>query len=42
MISDNYLLVNVGGNFYWPRFNTQFKLRAEQIFIKRKRGQDLK
>ena len=27
---------SVGGNFYWPRFNTQFKLRAEQYLLKEK------
>ena len=27
---------SVGGNFYWPRYNTQFKLRAEQYLLKEK------
>ena len=27
---------SAGGNFYWPRYNTQFKLRAEQYLLKEK------
>lgn len=27
---------SIGGNFYWPRYNTQFKLRAEQYLLKEK------
>lgn len=27
---------SVGGNFYWPYYNTQFKLRAEQYLLKEK------
>lgn len=27
---------SVGGNFYWPRYNTQFKVRAEQWLLKEK------
>ncbi len=27
---------SVGGNFYWPRYNTQFKLRGEQYLLKEK------
>ena len=25
-----------GGSFYWPRFNTQFTLKAEQYLMKEK------
>ena len=27
---------SIGGNFYWPKYNTQFCLRAEQFFLKEK------
>ena len=27
---------SVGGNFYWPQYNTEFKLRAEQYLLKEK------
>lgn len=27
---------SVGGNFYWPKYNVQFKLRAEQYLLKEK------
>ena len=27
---------SLGGNFYWPRFNTQFTLKAEQYLLKEK------
>lgn len=27
---------SVGGNFYWPKYNTQFKLRGEQYLLKEK------
>jgi hypothetical protein len=27
---------SVGGNFFWPMYNTQFKLRAEQYLLKKK------
>jgi hypothetical protein len=27
---------SVGGDFYWPQFNTQFKLRGEQYILKEK------
>lgn len=25
---------SVGGNFYWPKYNTEFRLRAEQYLLK--------
>lgn len=27
---------SIGGNFYWPKYNTQFKLRGEQYLLKEK------
>lgn len=27
---------SVGGNFYWPKYNTQFRLRGEQYLLKEK------
>ena len=27
---------SVGGNFYWPQYNTEFKLKAEQYLLKEK------
>ncbi len=27
---------SVGGNFYWPRYNTEFKLKVEQYLLKEK------
>ena len=29
---------SLGGNFYWPRFNTLFTLKAEQYLLKEKGG----
>ncbi len=27
---------SLGGSFYWPQFNTQFNLKAEQYLLKEK------
>ena len=32
----HYGVWSLGGNFYWPRFNTQFTLKAEQYLLKEK------
>lgn len=31
---DTDFYCSVGGNFYWPRYNTQFKLRGERYLLK--------